>query len=282
MPMTRGGTPALAIATTRASGSSPCARAAASEATISAQAPSLSPDALPAVTVPPSRNGAGSDASFASVVSGRGCSSRSTMRGAPRGPGTSTGTISTARRPASSAAAARCCERSAKASWSARAIRCSAATFSAVSAIESIPWSAAIRGLTKRQPRVVSCSSAARENALGALPSTNGARLMLSTPPAIRRSASPALIVLAAWPTASMPEPHSRLTVAPGTLVGRPASSAAMRATFRLSSPAWLAQPMSTSSTAAGSSPGWRSSSARIGNAARSSARTADRALPTW
>ena len=50
--------------TIRAIGSRPCARAAASEATISAQAPSLIPEALPAVTVPPSRNGVGSAASL--------------------------------------------------------------------------------------------------------------------------------------------------------------------------------------------------------------------------
>src|SRR5665213_3192477 len=47
----------------------------------------------------------------------------------------------------------------------------------------------------------------------------------------------------AAAPTASMPEAHSRLSVTPGTLTGSPASSSAMRATLRLSSPAWLAQP---------------------------------------
>ena len=42
----------------------------------------------------------------------------------------------------------------------------------------------------------------------------------------------------AALPTASMPDPHSRLIVAAGTVVGRPASSSAIRATLRLSSPA--------------------------------------------
>ena len=66
---------------------------------------------------------------------------------------------------------------------------------------------------------------------------------MLSTPPAIIRSASPDRIARAAVPTASMLEPHRRLMVAPGTSTGSPASSAAMRATLRLSSPAWLAQP---------------------------------------
>ncbi len=66
---------------------------------------------------------------------------------------------------------------------------------------------------------------------------------MLSTPPAIISSASPALMARAALPTASMPEPQRRLMVAPGTSIGRPASSADIRATLRLSSPAWLAQP---------------------------------------
>ncbi len=42
-----------------------------------------------------------------------------------------------------------------------------------------------ISGLTKRQPIVVSSIFAARENALSALAITNGARVMLSTPPAI-------------------------------------------------------------------------------------------------
>ena len=49
--MIRGGTPAVAMATTRARGVRPWRRAAASEASSSAQAPSLTPEALPAVTV---------------------------------------------------------------------------------------------------------------------------------------------------------------------------------------------------------------------------------------
>ena len=122
-------------------------------------------------------------------------------------------------------------------------MRCSAATFSAVSGIESIPYFAFISGFTKRQPIVVSSILAARENALSAFASTNGARLMLSTPPAMASAASPQRIVRAASASASSPEPHSRLTVAAGTSAGSPASSAAIRATLRLSSPAWLAQP---------------------------------------
>ena len=66
---------------------------------------------------------------------------------------------------------------------------------------------------------------------------------MLSTPPAIISSASPALMARAAVPTASRPEPHRRLMVAPGTLERQAGQQRAMRATLRLSSPAWLAQP---------------------------------------
>lgn len=64
--------------------------------------------------------------------------------------------------------------------------------------------------------------------------------------------------------------------VTPGTLSGKPASNSAMRATLRLSSPAWLAQPRNTSSTAFQSTDGLRSISALIGSAAKSSARTLD------
>jgi len=66
---------------------------------------------------------------------------------------------------------------------------------------------------------------------------------MLSTPPAIISVASPHLIARAAEAIASMLDPHSRLTVVPGTPTGRPASNSDILATLRLSSPAWLAQP---------------------------------------
>src|ERR1035437_10646412 len=58
-----------------------------------AAAPSLTPDALPAVTVPFSRRNAGRNCpSFSVVVPARGCSSTSTSR-LPRLSVTSTGTI---------------------------------------------------------------------------------------------------------------------------------------------------------------------------------------------
>src|SRR6266581_4210479 len=98
----------------------------------------------------------------------------------------------------------------------------SSATFSAVSGMESVPYCAFIMGLTKRQPIVVSSILADRENAASALATTNGARDMLSTPPAITSEASPHLIARAAWDTASRLDPHSRFTVAPGTSLGKP------------------------------------------------------------
>ena len=61
---------------------------------------------------------------------------------------------------------------------------------------------------------------------------------MLSTPPAMYMSPSPSRTARDAFTTALIPEAQSRFTVSPGTSDGRPASSAAMRATFRLSSPA--------------------------------------------
>jgi hypothetical protein len=127
---------------------------------------------------------------------------------------------------------------------------------------------------------VVSSIFALRENALSALPSTNGARVMLSAPPAITSCASPALMLRAARPTASRLEPQRRFTVLAGTSIGNPASNTAMRPRLRLSSPAWFAQPYSTSSTAAQSTFGLRAISAFSGSAARSSARTLANAPP--
>ncbi|MDT4865984.1 hypothetical protein FQZ97_1008150 [compost metagenome] len=103
---------------------------------------------------------------------------------------------------------------------------------------------------------------------------------MDSTPPAMASSISPLAMARKAVPMASMPEAQRRLRVTPGTLSGTPASNKAMRATLRLSSPAWLAQPMNTSSTAVRSSCGLRSISAFSGTAAKSSARTGAKPPP--
>ena len=101
---------------------------------------------------------------------------------------------------------------------------------------------------------------------------TNGARLIDSTPPASTSSASPDSIAREPWITASTDEAQSRFTVTPVTEVGKPASSAPKRATLRLSSPAWFASPKITSAIRAGSIP-VRSTVARITTAARSSGR---------
>jgi hypothetical protein len=99
--------------------------------------------------------------------------------------------------------------------------------------------------LVKRQPIVVSTSAGLpRGKPRSGFSITNGARDIDSTPPARTRSASPSRTWRTACTIASRPEAQSRFTVTPGTSTGSPAIRVAMRATFRLSSPAWLVQPM--------------------------------------
>ena len=52
---------------------------------------------------------------------------------------------------------------------------------------------------------------------------TNGARLMLSTPPAMNRSPWPQAMARDASTTAARPLAHRRLTVIPATSTGNPA-----------------------------------------------------------
>ena len=141
----------------RAIGVRPCFFAAASEATISAAAPSLTPEALPAVTVPPSRNGVGSFASASSVVPARGCSSFDdddrvalALRDGHRRdfPGQPAVRLRGHRLVLAAHAQRRPGRRGE--TWK------SSATFSPVSGIESTPYCFFISGLTKRQPIVVS------------------------------------------------------------------------------------------------------------------------------
>jgi hypothetical protein len=96
--MMRGSTPAVAAATIRARGVRFRRNAASADATSSAQAPSLTPEALPAVTLPLSRNGVASAASCSSVVSGRGCSSRVMLTDLPLRCGISTASSSLAKK----------------------------------------------------------------------------------------------------------------------------------------------------------------------------------------
>ncbi len=128
MPITSGSTPATAKERKASSGSMPSASALSRLITTSAAAPSLVCDELPAVTLPPLRKTGlslpiasrvesartPSSLSKENVASRRSpCSSTHTLR-------TSTGTVSSANFPSARAAAARWCERSPKASWSAR------------------------------------------------------------------------------------------------------------------------------------------------------------------
>jgi hypothetical protein len=271
MPITRGSTPATAEPTKAPSGSAPRPRARSSEAITSAAAPSLIPLEFPAVTVPLSRKAGRRLASFSAEVSGRGCSSRVTSP---------TATSSSANRPASSAAAQRCWDCRPNASCSSRETPYRSATFSPVSPIDSSGNFSASRGFGKRQPSVVSHTVwSPRGNARSGFAITSGARDIDSTPPATKRSPSPAATAWQAPTTADSPEAQSRFTVTPATESGSPASSAAMRATLRLSSPAWLAAPNQTSSISPASTPA-RSTASAITSAARSSGRSPESAPP--
>jgi hypothetical protein len=142
-----------------------------------AAAPSLMPLALPAVTVPSFLNTVFSPASASGVVA-LGCSSvsKSTMS---RFTFTATGTICSLNRPSSMARAARFWLSSAKASWSARVIWCSSATFSAVTPMCPVP---------KGQCSAPIIMSSARTSPIfwpqRASGTIWGPRLMLSAPPA--------------------------------------------------------------------------------------------------
>ena len=141
----------------------------------------------------------------------------------------------------------------------------------------SAPNRLSILGLGKRAPSEESNTLKSLPNACSALPTTKGARVMLSTPPATHTSASPQVMACEAAASALSPEPHNRLCTAPGVSTGSPASSSAWRATLRLSSPAWEAQPTATSSMISGAKPE-RATTSLTTQARRSSGRTRDRA----
>jgi hypothetical protein len=131
--MIRGATPAVAYDTTRASGAAPTRRALSDVVTTSAAAPSLMPDAFPAVTDPSLANAGLSAPSVSAVVPARGYSSvRKVTVARPFFAGISTGTISAANRPSRIASAARRWLSAANASWSARETPQRVATSSAV------------------------------------------------------------------------------------------------------------------------------------------------------
>ena len=132
MPMIEGSTPVVAHDTILASGLMPRFFASSALMSTRAAAPSLMPEALPAVTEPPSLAKAGRSLPSAStVVPCRGNSSVSTTT-SPLRVLIVTGTISSLKRPDFCAASALFCEDAAKASCSARVIWYFCATFSAV------------------------------------------------------------------------------------------------------------------------------------------------------
>ena len=92
--------------------------------------------------------------------------------------------------------------------------------------------------MTNLQPNDESYILESRPYADVAFDITQGPLVICSTPPAIYRSPAPSLIALLALITEAIPDAHKRLTVSPPTETGRPASKPAIRATFRLSSPA--------------------------------------------
>ena len=79
--MISGSTPALAVETSLARGLIPSSLALSAVMRTRADAPSLTPDALPAVTVPPFLKAGFMAASFSMEMSLRGCSSVSMMIG---------------------------------------------------------------------------------------------------------------------------------------------------------------------------------------------------------
>ena len=176
-------------------------------------APSFSPEALPAVTLPDLSNAGRRPASPSALDLRLMNSSAEKTTGSPFFWAMLNGTISSLKRPASCAAAAFCCEASASASCASRPMPYCLATFSAVmpmwywlktshrpsTIIESTSFQSPIRA-PSRDPG-----------------STWGAMLMLSWPPAITISASPSRIACTASITAFRPDPQTLLIVIAGT-----------------------------------------------------------------
>src|SRR3989440_8854229 len=241
-----GFTPTVLYATTRASGFTPCRSAASSDIATMAAAPSLSWEAFPAVTWPPSRKTGGSLASFSREVSVRIPSSTSTRPA----PGTSTGTICSLNRPSCVADAARRWLSRAKRSMSSRVTWNFSATISPVMPIWN--WLYA----SQRPSETIASMNGTLLIPIPQRASFTryGARLIDSMPPASRTSADPARIMSDANMTVWSPDPHTLFTVTAPTRSGRPPKSAACRAGF-WPRPAAITLPMSTSSMSAGTRP---------------------------
>mmetsp|Transcript_26163 Transcript_26163/g.66443 ORF Transcript_26163/g.66443 Transcript_26163/m.66443 type:complete len:210 (-) Transcript_26163:352-981(-) len=202
IPISEGGTPATAYPrkTPMMFEERPRRSAACREARTMAAAPSLTWLLLPAVVVPPSLNAARSLASPSTLVPSRTPSSISTTE-----PSASfTGTISARKRPSRCACAASACERTAKASCSAREMP----YFSAIVS-EVIPIGTR-QSAASGDAKTASCEKGGRDSPIALA-------LIDSTPAAIPTSMWPARMAAAMSATACRPEEHCRLTVAMGT-----------------------------------------------------------------
>ncbi len=116
----------------RANTGTPSALAFSALISITAAAPSLRVEALPAVTEPSFLKAGRSLANASAVLLARGCSSVSKITGSPLRCGILTGVISSTKRPAAIAAAALACEFAAKASCCSRVRLYFSTRFSAV------------------------------------------------------------------------------------------------------------------------------------------------------
>src|SRR3989304_2393198 len=114
---------------------------------------------------------------------------------------------------------------------------------SAVPPSDSVPYCSLSFGFGNLQPSVVSHAVRWDMDPSGFFGIAYGARVMLSTPPATNTSPSPHLIARAAGLLAARTQEPRGLNVTGATETGNPANRAAIRPTFRLSSPAWFAQP---------------------------------------
>jgi hypothetical protein len=194
-----------------------------------------------------------------------------------------TGMISLASRPESRAALAFRCDRNANASISSRVNPYRSATFWAVSIIPMYALRASSAGLGG-PPAPAHMVSSMKTGPLGlkaASPfiSAHPERDIDSTPHAMPTPRSPALMAWLTLIVALSDDPQKRLIVAPATLSGNPAASAAHRPTSPIPSWAGFTHPATTSSMAPGSTP-TRSQAPFIVIPRRSSVRMCDNELP--
>ncbi len=225
----------------------PSSRARSSSMSTTAEPASFMPEALPAVTVPPSfLKTVGSLPMPAASMPWRMCSSwrKSTVS---RLTFTGTPTICSSKRPSFWAFEARSWERTAKASWRSRVMPCFSARFSAVTPMR-ISWNGSVRP-PMTGSTILLGPIFAPQRASG---SQYGPRLIDSAPPASATRASPVWICCVAETIACTPVPQRRLTVKAGVSVGTPAFTPTTRAMYMSLASEWMTLPKTTLSTSSG------------------------------